>query len=583
MDTLRSRETAVPLPEFETAPGTREALLRATEPWRRKIYQEVRRILDEIEAAAPWRLLYYPPDDAATFLQMVSALMEVASAIPSRLGALLDQLQDEGWQDHTSIAETRFYFTGIHGMIEHDLSRLDDQAGVFLRSGSEPSLEQRQRLCELAADMKGKYSSALMGATASIVSGGRWNGVEVEPVLFSEKAEEFTRNSMLVEQLDDIVGLIRRLPTGIPFLELKRAWTEGRQVDLYALADLTVLRGQLGHLLQEENRRALYSGDYHEIRRRESRLSHVLNRLEAVHAELWRRAGARGGPEKAYRELILLLEQVAAMVDVEILRQLIGERAVRDLRAQVEKAASGRPVRVPDGSQAASRDPVEHEHLVSLMGDDDLKMFLELLRGAVSRRASLIVVKAAAPAAASREAVEVREKPPEETISSSAWKSPSESVGGEVLSSIEELVPPQETEGSEKVSAEDVDQRELLFQIQRSLDAILSGSNPANGSFRMIHRLLSKHATIPPSMFQATRPFVDQILHGLVPDLSLAAAKGAIPSDLGPHLEALCRPLAQPQVTPAELMGEIPNAMGRALDLIDALKSTLDTLLKSGG
>lgn len=573
MNTITSKEADARLPKFATAPSTREKLLAATESWRREIYLEVRRVLDEVEAAAPWRLLYYPPDDAPTFLRMVDALIEVVSGIPGRLGGLLDRLRKEGWEDNAAFVETRFYFTGIHGMIEHDLGRLQEQLEIFSGSDLQPNLEQRQRLCELASDLKGKYSSALMGATASIVSGGRWNGVEVEPVLFPEKADEFSRNSLLVERLDDLVKLIRRLPTEVPFVELKRAWSECQQVDLYALADLTVLRGQLGRLLQEENRRALYSGDYHEIRRRESRLSQVLNRLEAVHAELWRRSGSRAGPEKAYRELILLLEQVAALVDVEILRQLIGKKAVRDLRARVERSAAS--------SQVGSQSNSQEEHLVSLMGDDDLKMFLELLRGAVSRRASLLVAqRPVRPAAHAVERLEVRETSTPKEAEGSAWEAPKVRGRGEVLSSIGDLAPEEEVGRLSGPGGEDADQRELLLQIQRSLDAILSGSNPANGTFRMIHRLLSKHATIPPSMFQATRPFVDQLVHGLIPDLSAAAAKGAIPSDLAPHLEALCRPLGQPQVTAAELMGEIPNAMGRTLDLIDALKSTLDTLLK---
>ncbi|HKI86413.1 MAG TPA: hypothetical protein VKA53_06690, partial [Thermoanaerobaculia bacterium] len=402
MTALTSREQSSPVSTLARVPSTREALLGETEPWRVSIYQTVRRILDEVEAAAPWRLLYYPPDDAATFRQMVTALIEVVSAIPSRIADLLDRLQAEGWRDKSSLAETRFYFTGIHGMIERDLDRLDEKAAALLQGSGEASLERRQSLCELAADLKGKYSSALMGATASIVSGGRWNGVEVEPILFPEKAEEFSRNAILVQRLDEIVGLIRRLSAEVPFVELKRAWSEGRQVDLYALADLTVLRGQLGHLLQENHRRALYSGDYHEIRRRELRFSQVLNRLEAVHAEIWRRSGSRGGPEKAYRELIVLLEQVAAMVDVEILRQLVGDRVVRDTRSKIEASASR-------GSAAASAD-----HLVALLADDDMKMFLELLRGAVSRRASLLVSKSEPdrrPLAP--EPMEVREAPVE--------------------------------------------------------------------------------------------------------------------------------------------------------------------------
>ena len=66
-----------------------------------------------------------------------------------------------------------------------------------------PTAAEGTHLCEIAADLKGKYASAMMGAAASLVGQGLYNGVELEPVLFLEKAEEFHSARELVERLID--------------------------------------------------------------------------------------------------------------------------------------------------------------------------------------------------------------------------------------------------------------------------------------------------------------------------------------------------------------------------------------------
>src|SRR5262249_48132849 len=146
-----------------------------------------------------------------------------------------------------------------------------------------PTPVEGQLLCELAADLKGKYTSSLMGAAANLIGEGVWDGVELEPVLFPEKAEEFRQTKELAVALREAIAAIRPLPEQIPSADLLERWQRGRRVDQYALADLATLRGKIGRLLRERSRRALYSGDYHQISRREVLLSARINELERLH------------------------------------------------------------------------------------------------------------------------------------------------------------------------------------------------------------------------------------------------------------------------------------------------------------
>ncbi len=59
-----------------------------------------------------------------------------------------------------------------------------------------------------------------MGASSSLIAGARWNGVEIEPVLFPEKAEEFDRNRRLVETLAEVTEAITNLLHQIPLAGL---------------------------------------------------------------------------------------------------------------------------------------------------------------------------------------------------------------------------------------------------------------------------------------------------------------------------------------------------------------------------
>ena len=194
----------------------------------------VRTILDDLEAVAPWDGLYYPPTDASAFLSMETALVAMIEDIPERVGTLTRALQASELDDATRelVDNADFYFHGIGVSVASELEKLRAKLDAFKAGSNTLSPVERTFICEISADLKGKYTSSIMGAAASLVAEGLWNGVEIEPILFPEKAEEFDRNEKLVTSLSrgdgDDPELSRPGAAGGPGGELESsngAWT----------------------------------------------------------------------------------------------------------------------------------------------------------------------------------------------------------------------------------------------------------------------------------------------------------------------------------------------------------------------
>ena len=538
-----------------STPSSREAVLARVGPVKTSVYQFVRECIDDFERIAPWRPLYYPPEDPAELVTLVGSLLDFIRGIPKRVEALLATIPaGEGSGEEPGREDVGFLFNGLHRMVAHELKRIDTNLAPFRGGSAVPSTVEGQLLCELCADLKGKYTSALMGSAASLVGQGLWNGVELEPVLFPEKAEEFRCTRELVDSLKDVIEAIRHLPEHVPFAELRERWSQGQRVDQYALADLPSLRGKLGRLLRERSRRALYSGDYHQISRREVLLSERANELERLHQQTWA-ATASGAlePTPVHARLAQLTLEIAAVLDVTILKAIIGDRKVNDLRARVAMA-KGRPA--PAGAEGP-------DALLPLLAEDDLRIFFELLLGNVLRRASLSVstpaepeaapppaAKPAAPAARPPAAVKPAAKPPAAPAPAPAPTKPPE--------------PPP---------------RPDLFPAFRRahevLGELLGASNPHLNAFRMTQRLLEKHARIPGAMFESIHPYLEQIRTKIVPVLRRIAPYQGITDDAVDRLDGYCYDLLHADPALAPLREEIAKKMERLLRFLEAVRAAL--------
>ncbi|MFL6203430.1 MAG: hypothetical protein ACJ76J_30050 [Thermoanaerobaculia bacterium] len=592
-------------------PATCEGVLARVGPARIAIYEMVRGCVDDFEKTAPWRLLYYPPEEPDAFLALLDALVTLIQGIPKRVAAALSKIPKVTSEsdDEPTREDVRFMFSGIHHMVEHDLNRIEKTlAPVRERGPGVPATQdERQLLCELSADLKGKYASSLMGAAASLIAQGLWNGVELEPILFPEKAEEFRNTRELMELLKEVSSVIKQLPEQVHFTELVSGWQRGIRADQYALADLPSLRGKIAKLLKERTRRALYSGDYHQISRREILLSERINELETLHQRTWSSTEHGGGQDQAptYARLVQLTLEMAAVLDVTILKELIGAKKVEGLRARVT-AAKNRP------APTASTPGQGLDSLIPLLAEDDLRIFLELLLGAVMRRASLTVTMrepepappppvppppAAKPAPAAKPEKTAPPPAPEPLPDLEEWRLPppipdyqvkvartfpSPEPGPELWTSSTamdwaqnepEPPPPQAAELTPRPNL-----RPTLKMASDLLNEMLAPANSNLSSFRMTQRLLSKHARIPAAMFQSIQPYLKDIQERLIPVLKQITPFRGITDEAVTKLDGYCTELRRPNLSPAELKDEVPKKMERLVRFLEALRAAVPAL-----
>ena len=322
-----------------------------------------------------------------------------------------------------------FYFNNIHHMTSADVEKLTAQVTRFEDPANAADLNAVNRVfvCEIAADLKGKYSSAVMGAAANLVAEGHWHGSDLEPVLFPEKAEEFERNELLVKTLVEVLESIQNVPKEVPLVEIVATWNKCQRVDRYALTHLYGFMSSVGKLMKESSRRALYSGDYHQVQQRESRLAARINELNMLHNRTWEvERDDDPSIQECYPQMADKAIQLAALLEVDLLKKLVGGDMVKALLQIVsiegERRRAGKLKLGPDGETdltvpetAALREktPTRLQPVIGLLHEEDLQTFLELLLGSVQKRASF-AVKQRREAAAERAAKKVAKKEAEE-------------------------------------------------------------------------------------------------------------------------------------------------------------------------
>jgi hypothetical protein len=523
-------------------PADIEAILAETASRGRALFRLVRSLLDDFELAAPWSLLYAPVVDTAELRQRLEALIELVVAAPRHVTEELDALAaaSDSADERDALQEAEFYFTSLHQMTAPDLRRLEF-ALAQLPEGETLPRSRADFLCELAADLKGKYSSAIMGAAAALVSDGRWFGFEVEATLFPEKSDESERNRRLLEELQAAVASIDTAIKGFPWKTVLASWRRQRHVDRYALADLISLRTQLLRLLTVGNRRALYSGDYHQLQGREILLGSRLRELESLHLRSLDVVPATqpGAADEIFTSLHQLLLEVAALLDVEALRALIGDETLRDLRHRG-------PAQLPREGSAGRLDA-----LSLLVVEEDLKIFLKLLVGAVKKRASIAFRGAPPriepPVAPTWPKIERREMP--------------------------RIEPPR---------AKPLD-REVARRLGRKLtDTLVKLTDPERASwqsFQMVQKLQSRLRVLPPAMISnELEPFLTELSADLQPLLEEASTAGAVPVGAVETLRACRRRLGASDLTGLDRAVEIGGDLARVKRLLESLKAAAEAL-----
>lgn len=580
----------------DTQPKELDTVLARVEAPRVEIYQAVRGALDRLEEAAPWDQLYYPPADNSAFLGMEEALVHVIDDGSRLVDDLVRDIRAYGEDPVTEqlIGDLEFFFFGINESVRLDLRKLRGLLDTCRARANDVTREERDFISELSADLKGKYSSSIMGAASSLIAEGRWRGIEIETVLFPEKAAEFARNERLVETLSEVTQNINNLLQEVPLAELVARWQQQERIDQYALTPLYSLLGNLGKLMQETSRRALYSGDYHQIQRRESLLSMRVNELATLHNMTW---GI--GPKKdvdaasVFPVMIRKATELAAVLDVDILKEIIGGKQVDDLLMVVTLEKESAPAdakwdirrdesAIPP-SPARQRIQEDRHSIIPLLYDEDLNTFLELLLGSVLKRASLSLkkdIERARQAEADRAAAEARGEEPNQPLRI-GWSGRDDAS---LEAELESLSGPDAFDvdlGDREVDAappDDVSPHEIqaaLAQVQDLIFDAMSRSNSGRKSFQLILRLLKQGRAIPPAMFQSMQPYLYDLMNLLIPKLNDPVLGGRY-ADRASTLFDLSQHLCRPNPSPDEMKTDVPESMQKLENLLEALRGTVD-------
>ncbi len=510
-------------------PSGPEEILAAVTPARRALYAIARRAIDAVERAAPWGLLYYPPDDlaelAGRLADLVAEIRAMPLAIAERLGDFPEQAEEGG---DPAREEVRFFYDAVTDMVEREVTRLE--SWISSRPATGDVAAAAESACELAADLKGKFVSAMIGASAALIAQGRWPGLSVELALFPERGEEFHRSRDLAEALNELAATLAEVRERVPVGRWLGRWRAGARVDQYALADLVALRAKVGSLLREPLRRALYSGDYHQIRLREVMLTERVDELERLHLGSWRLSAA-GAAEAIVRDLprleTLALE-IAALLDAVWFAELVGPGNAAALRMAGARAREGRD-----------------RALAALLARDDLKVFVQMLAGAVNRRA----------------AVALDETHPGVTRAAGAASPPARAA---------ETREPAATQAAGHPSA-----GALVAVLRTNLAALRDPQNPRWRDFRMVHRLLVRQGRVPVTMLSAALPLVREIERDVLPGLRRLTPYRGLSPEVVARLGESCDALLGIAYRPPKDGGELALKLDRLVRFLEAIESVI--------
>jgi hypothetical protein len=454
---------------------------------RRSVYVIARRACDEIEAIAPWQDLYAPPRDPVAAARLAAAVYSWSNALRVRIDEGIAALEAAAC-DPNFVEYVSFYLGAVATMLRPDTLRL----GTAIETARRPEATQLDAgiACEIAADVKGKGTSSLMGAAASLVAEGTWDPVATEPLLFPEKNDEFRRNHELLAAVLDVSSTLHRIRAGALIPQLSHSWAHGALPDRWALTDLGLLVAQVSQLLRPERRRALYAGDFHQLERRLRLLSARVGEVERLHAALVddiAEASAR-------RQLGVLLREIAALIDSSVLSDLLPEGGLARLRSLLElsKQLDGH-VDVAAAAQRGALGP-DATALLALLVDDDLNTFVGLLAANVARRVSFQLESQ-------------NEGFATDAVTASAASTPARPL-------------PDQPSG------------ELSSRLRALVNRLTADAYPGARQFRMVHKLLTSQNRVPEALLAGCRPYIHDLVDEIVPALEPMVEAGELPATM---------------------------------------------------
>ena len=332
LPTEAQRRKRKPLPEDA------DAVRREVSGPRWRVYEAIRRILDELDETLDWEILYDANAPLREFLSWGLFLEELIPQAAGRIRAALEAEPAAGEvaeADPEELEDAVFWGTRqIEGGMQQVASILSRHMVELITTGAAEAaavdLDRNQALCVPIADVGGKLRSDLRRFASFVVAGDAWDSSRLELVLFPQKMDELRKGqrlkSSLVHTMESFQGGDDRLPIG----EVVRLWRTGRVLGPAALYEIDILVRGLEEVLQRENRRALYADSYYRLAKW---IGHVKTCVEGLKQNL-------GDDAMEAR----LLREIAAVLDTDILAEMIGGDSLREASASGDWQALGRLV-----------------------------------------------------------------------------------------------------------------------------------------------------------------------------------------------------------------------------------------------
>ena len=425
-------------------------------------------------------------------------------------------------------------------------------------------VDARRALAIPIAEVAGKLRNDLRKLTAFLVAGERWSPDEIELLLFPDKRQELEKSrslkARLVETMEGFQGSDERLPIG----EVIDLWRSGRALGQAALAEVdSLIRGLLS-MLEPDNRRALYVDSYY-------RLVDWSRHLARCSEGLKERLG-----DEAVEDL--LTKEIAAILDTDLLAEILGGELVRHLelprdlgellapidRQRLADLELRRPQRqrvlaLKDWLRAAGTD----DELVELAADDE-----ELLRKVAGkilgrRQVDRMRTRGALPESMAR----LEPLHPLVRAAQDGLKTYLTLLYGQIQNRDLHLL----AEDRREVPL--AEKRLAVSELDYRLSRLAHSENYF--AFEAVRHRLGGRQEVPAQEWQGLRRFLDHLRQVIAPRLVRIASFeeiAGIPSDGAARMVAACEALASLEEPPVE------DQQAEAEERVEALAGLIDEL-----
>lgn len=303
-------------------PQSLEELRHEISPRRWRLYEAVVQALAELESRIAWESLYELDVGLDELVGWGLYLEEALPSIGRRLREMAAGAEAAGarpdpdpatFEDHL-----HWGIRQIEGGLQQAMSVLSrEMVSRITGTPDRGDVADKRALATPIAEVAGKLRSDLRKLTAYLMAGERWSPDAIELLLFPGKREELEKGRALKARLVETMEGFQGSDDRLPIAQVIQLWRDGRALGQAALAEIDLLIRGLLSMLERDNRRALYVDSFYRLG---DWSAHLARCSEGLRERL--------GDEEVED---VLTKEIAAILDTEILAEILGGEALRSV------------------------------------------------------------------------------------------------------------------------------------------------------------------------------------------------------------------------------------------------------------